>query len=47
MELMKKIFIQEDISTDLDAMLSLKIPSWFFLMGVSLYPPLLFYALIG
>ena len=46
-ELIKKIFIQENVPSDLAAMLEWQIPNWFFLMGVGLYPPLLFYALIG
>ncbi len=44
-ELIKGIFIKKSISEDIYAMLDWKIPSWFFLMGVGLYPPLLFYAL--
>ncbi len=46
LELIKKIFIQQNVTQDLAQMLEWKIPSWFFLMGVGLYPPLLFYALI-
>jgi len=46
-ELIKKIFIQQNVPSDLAAMLDWKIPKWFFLMGVGLYPPLLFYALMG
>ena len=46
LELIKKIFIQQKVPGDLAAMLEWKIPSWFFLLGVALYPPLLFYALI-
>ncbi len=46
LELIKKIFIQQNVSQELAEMLDWKIPSWFFLMGVGLYPPLLFYALI-
>ena len=46
LELIKKIFIQQNVPHDLAAMLEWKIPAWFFLMGVGLYPPLLFYALI-
>ena len=46
-ELIKKIFIQQNVPSDLAAMLNWKIPKWFFLMGVGLYPPLLFYALMG
>jgi len=45
-ELIKTIFIKHKISTDLSMLLEWKIPSWFFLFGVGLYPPLLFYALI-
>jgi len=45
-ELIKSIFIKRKIPKDLAVMLEWKIPSWFFLMGVMLYPPLLFYALI-
>jgi hypothetical protein len=45
-ELIKSIFIRENVPADLSAMLEWKIPSWFFLMGVGLYPPLLFYALL-
>ena len=45
-ELIKKIFIQKNVPSDLAAMLEWKIPQWFFLMGVGLYPPLLFYALM-
>ena len=46
-ELIKSIFIKQKVPSDLAVMLEWKIPSWFFLMGVGLYPPLLFYALIG
>ena len=46
-ELIKKIFIQQNISSDLSEMLEWKIPPWFFLMSIGLYPPLLFYALMG
>jgi len=46
-ELIKSIFIKHKVPQDLAVMLEWKIPSWFFLMGVVLYPPLLFYALIG
>ena len=45
-ELIKTIFIKQNVPADLDDMLSWQIPSWFFLLGVSLYPPLLFYALM-
>ncbi len=45
-ELIKAIFIKQKVSGDLLAMLEWPIPSWFFLLGVTLYPPLLFYALM-
>ena len=45
-ELIKTIFIKQKIPADLSAMLEWQIPSWFFLIGVTLYPPLLFYALM-
>ncbi len=45
-ELIKTIFIKQKVSGDLLAMLEWPIPSWFFLLGVTLYPPLLFYALM-
>ncbi|BAF72876.1 conserved hypothetical protein [Sulfurovum sp. NBC37-1] len=46
LELIKKIFMRGDVPQDLAAMLEWKIPSWFFLMGVALYPPLLYYGLM-
>ena len=46
-ELIKTIFIKQNIPADLSAMLEWKIPQWFFLLGVGLYPPLLFYALMA
>ena len=46
-ELIKTIFIRQKIPAELSAMLEWNIPQWFFLMGVGLYPPLLFYALTG
>ena len=45
-ELIKKVFIQGEVSAEIAQMLEWKMPSWFFLMGVGMYPPLLFYALI-
>ena len=44
-ELIKKVFIQREVSQEIVQMLEWKMPSWFFLMGVGMYPPLLFYAL--
>ncbi len=46
MALIKSIFIKQKVPADLSAMLEWPIPGWFFLFGVGLYPPLLFYALI-
>ena len=45
-ELIKSIFVKQKVPADLSAMLEWPIPGWFFLFGVALYPPLLFYALI-
>jgi len=45
-ELMKKVFIEREVSQEIAQMLEWKMPSMFFLMGAALYPPLLFYALI-
>jgi len=44
-ELIKKVFIQREVSTEIAQMLEWEMPSYFFLMGVVTYPPLLFYAL--
>ena len=44
-ELIKKVFIQREVSSEIAQMLEWKMPSYFFLMGVGMYPPLLFYAL--
>ena len=46
LELIRKIFIRKDVPQDLAAMLEWQLPSWFFLMGVLLYPPLLYYGLM-
>ena len=45
-ELIKKVFVQKEVSQELAMMLEWKMPSWFFLLGAGLYPPLLFYALV-
>jgi hypothetical protein len=44
-ELIKKVFIQREVSVEIAQMLKWEMPSYFFLMGVGMYPPLLFYAL--
>jgi len=44
-ELIKKVFIQKEVSTEIAQMLEWEMPSYSFLMGVMTYPPLLFYAL--
>jgi len=46
MELIKKVFMEQNISKELTEMLVWKIPTWFFLIGLSMYPPLLYYALV-
>jgi hypothetical protein len=45
-ELIKKVFLEREVSIEIAGMLEWKMPSLFFLMGVGMYPPLLFYALI-
>ena len=45
-ELIKKVFIERKVSSEIAQMLEWKMPPMFFLMGAALYPPLLFYALI-
>jgi len=45
-ELIKKVFIEHEVSMEIAQMLEWKMPSWFFLMGVGMYPPLLYYALL-
>ena len=44
-ELIKKVFIEREVSQEIAQMLEWKIPAMFFLMGAVLYPLLLFYAL--
>jgi len=44
-ELIKKVFIERQVSTEIAQMLEWKIPPLFFLMGVWMYPPILYYAL--
>lgn len=43
--LIKKVFIEREVSSEVAQMLHWKIPPTFFLMGAGLYPFLLFYAL--
>jgi len=45
LELIKAIYLKQSIPSDMAAMLQWRIPSWFFLTGVMLYPPLLYVAL--
>jgi len=45
-ELIRTVFVKQEVPPELSAMLQWKIPSWFFLTGVMLYPPLLYYALM-
>ena len=44
-ELIKKVFLEGEVSEEIEEMLAWKMPAYFFLMGVAMYPPLLFYAL--
>jgi len=45
-ELIRTVFVKQQVPPELSAMLTWRIPSWFFLTGVMLYPPLLYYALV-
>jgi len=45
-ELIKKVFIEKEVSVEVGQMLEWKMPPYFFLMGVMMYPPLLYYALL-
>lgn len=45
LELLKKVFREHRVSAELAQMLEWKIPSWYFLLGAVIYPPLLLYAL--
>lgn len=44
-ELIKSVFFKRNVPQELAQMLTWKMPSWFFLMGVGVYPPLLYFAL--
>jgi len=44
-ELIKKVCIEREVSAQIAHMLEWKIPPLFFLMGVWMYSPLLYYAL--
>ena len=44
-ELIKKVFIEREVSAEIGQMLEWKIPPAFMLIGVGMYPSLLFYAL--
>ena len=44
-ELIKKIFIEREVSADIAQMLEWKIPPLLLLMGAWMYPPLIYYAL--
>ena len=45
LELIKRVFKRQNVSEELMQMLEKKMPSWYFLLGAGIYPPLLFYAL--
>ncbi|RUM74659.1 MAG: hypothetical protein DSZ10_01205 [Sulfurovum sp.] len=45
MELIRQLFVRQEISVEFAQMLEWSIPSWFFMLGVGLYPPMLYYAL--
>ena len=37
-ELIKKVFIEREVSSEIAQILEWKMPSWFFLMGIGMYP---------
>lgn len=45
-ELIKKVFIAQEVSLEMAQMLEWKVPPLFFLLGAGLYPLLLYYALV-
>lgn len=44
-ELIKSVFLEGYVPQEIARILTWKMPSWFFLMGVGIYPPLLYVAL--
>jgi hypothetical protein len=46
MELIKKVYIEGEVSAEMAQMLEWKIPPSFFLLGAGLYPLVLLYALV-
>ncbi len=46
LELIKKVFIDGVVSEAISGILLLKVPPWFFLIGLFTYPPLLYMALL-
>jgi len=44
-ELIKQVFSKQEVGAELAEMLQWQLPSWFFLLGALLYPPMLYYAL--
>lgn len=46
LELIKKVFYEQRVPKSVGELLVWEIPSWYFILGVVMYPSLLFYALI-
>ncbi|MEY3002322.1 MAG: hypothetical protein RLZZ428_697 [Pseudomonadota bacterium] len=44
-ELIQQVFLKQKVSLEIAQLLEWKIPKYFLLSGVALYPPLLYYAL--
>ncbi len=44
-EIIRTLYIKKESNPELEMMLSWRLPSWFFLTGLLLYPPMLYYAL--
>ena len=45
-EIIRTLYIKKESNPELEMMLSWRLPSWFFLTGLLLYPPMLYYALV-
>ena len=45
LEIIRSVYIKQRIPSEFSEMLQWRIPQWAFLTGVTLYPPLLYYAL--
>ncbi|MDQ7084870.1 MAG: hypothetical protein Q9M36_08025 [Sulfurovum sp.] len=42
----RKVFVQGEVSSDMHEILAMKLSKWFFFMGVTTYPSILYMALL-